>query len=86
MITNSENKLIELSENEYSFRCAYDCLPKNKMSEVRHKIKAILNVKSDKAVYDRIAGRTEPKISEATAIEQVFRNYGITIEWGAKIK
>ena len=41
-------------------------------------------MKSDKAVYDRIAGRTEPKLSEAQAIEQIFKSHGITIVWGAK--
>ena len=81
---NNESVKNELNLKDYSFRYAYNSLPKNKMGEVRKRIKQILNVKSDKAVYDRIAGRTEPKLSEAQAIEQIFKSHGITIVWGAK--
>lgn len=81
MQENSENTLVV---NKYSFRVAYDSLPRNKQSEARGKIKKVFGVKTDKAVWARIAGITEPKVSEAAAIEQLFlKNYGIKVIWGA---
>jgi len=82
MEENSEKTLN--TAGEYSFRCAYDSLPKNKLGEARRKIKEILGVKTDKAVYDRIAGKPEPKMSEAKAIELLFKSYGIKLVWGEK--
>lgn len=82
MIANSEKTLIETKVRAYSFRCAYDRLPKNKMKEVRRNLKHLLNVRSEKAIYDRISGRTEPKMREAREIENIFTQYGITINWG----
>ena len=82
MQVNSENTLVV---NKYSFRVAYDSLPRNKQSEARDKIKQVFSVKTNKAVWDRIAGKTEPKVSEADAIEQLFtKYYGIKVIWGAK--
>ena len=79
MEVNSENILV----NNYSFRGAYDSLPRNKQAEVRGQIKKVFGVSSDKAVWARIAGITEPKVSEAAAIEQLFlKNYGIKVIWG----
>lgn len=82
MEENSEKTLN--TPGEYSFRSAYDSLPKKKLGEARKKIKQILNVTTDKSVYARIAGTPEPKVSEAKAIEQLFRSYGIKVIWGEK--
>ena len=79
MEANSENTLV----HNYSFKGAYNSLPRNKQTEVRGKIKLIFGVKTEKAVWARIAGATEPKVSEAAAIELLFtKDYGIKVKWG----
>lgn len=81
MEENSENTLI-VKTPEYSFQYSYNCLPKNKMGEVRNKIREIIGTTTEKSVYDRICGFIEPRVSEARAFEQLFKTYGIKIEWG----
>jgi trehalose utilization protein len=72
-----------LKTNPFSFRAAFDSLPRNKQSEVKRKIMNIIHVTTEKSVWDRINGNIEPKVSEAKAFEQLFRSYGIKIVWGA---
>jgi hypothetical protein len=82
------NKIImEANDNQKevvrpSFRAAFDRLPRNKVSEVRERIKKVLNAKTDKTFYDCMAGTREAKISEAQAIEAIFVEYGIVLMWG----
>ena len=68
--------------NRPSFRAAFDRLPRNKVSEVRERIKKVLNAKTDKTFYDCMAGTREAKISEALAIAAIFREYDIALVWG----
>jgi hypothetical protein len=76
------NENSEKSPKPYSFRFAYDSLPKMKQAEVREKLRKVLGVKGNVSVYLRISGEIEPKASEAKAIEQLFKSYGIKITWG----
>jgi hypothetical protein len=46
----------------------------------------IYDVTSVQAVYARIRGDVEPKISQAKATEKLFARSGITEIWGAKKK
>ncbi len=82
MAENSENTLS--GNSEYSFRAAYDSLPKNKLREARKKIGRIFNVRTDKSVYERINGVYEPKVGQAKAINHLFKTFGVKVTWGAK--
>lgn len=81
MGSNSENKLLNIS-TDYSFKHAYESLPKNKMKMVREEIRKILGVTTDKSVYDRISGRIELKMSEHQAIVPLFKKNGIEMQFG----
>lgn len=82
MKSNSENKSDIVGA--FSFRHTFDSLPKNKIREVRQKIREILQVKNDKSVYDRISGRIELTMSQARDIESLFKEYGIKLTFGNK--
>ena len=69
------------SINQYSFRFAYDSLPRNKQPEARKKIKEIFGIISDQQLYKRIDGDIEPKISEAQEVMRYFSSFGIKISW-----
>ena len=43
---------------------------------------AALNLKTRNTFYIRLRGEIEPKVSEAEAIEAIFKDYGITEVWG----
>jgi hypothetical protein len=80
MDTNSVKQPNDIT-GYYSFKSAYESLPKNKMGEVRDEIKKILGVKTNKSVYDRISGRIEIKVSQYQAIVPLFLKNGITIQF-----
>ncbi|MDT4884427.1 hypothetical protein FQZ97_1205650 [compost metagenome] len=68
----------------FSFKKGYDQLPAGKVQEVRGELfKALgINRNSRKAFLMRMRGETEPKVTEAEAIEKIFRAEGITDIWG----
>jgi hypothetical protein len=76
------NKKKRKEINPYSFRLAYEGIPRKMMKNVKIQIKELFDVKSDKAFYERMAGVIEPKISEAKNLELLFEDYGVTLVWG----
>lgn len=72
----------EKKTNPYSFRSAFESIPRNRMKDVKVRIKELLNVKSDKAFYDRMSGAIEPKVSQAKDLELLFEGYGVILAWG----
>ena len=66
----------------FSFRKAWGQVPKNKAEEVRKRIMDALGMKTRNTFYIRLRGEIEPKVSEAEAIEAIFKDYGITEVWG----
>ena len=66
----------------FSFRKAWGQVPKNKAEEVRKRIMDALGMKTRNTFYIRMRGEIEPKVSEAEAIEAIFKDYGITEVWG----
>jgi len=70
-----------IEKQKTSFKCAYDRIPKGDIRSVIDKLQSILNVKTDAAVYVYIRGVREPKMTEAIAIEQLFSEYGIAVNW-----
>jgi len=81
MEVNSQ-KVLSQEAPEFSIQYSYSCLPRNKQQEFRMKIQKLIGAKTNKSVCDRINGTIEPKYSEAMAIMQIFKSYGIKVEWG----
>lgn len=74
----------QLEKQETSFRCAYNRIAMGDKRDFLYKLKKILNVVSDAAVYQYIRGDREPKLTEGLAIEQLFSEYGINVNWGCE--
>ena len=68
--------------SEYSFSYSYDCLPFNKRVEVKRKIQDIFYVFTDSQFSNILHGKIKPKPYCKMAVENLFLQYGITIEWG----
>ena len=73
-----------LEKQRTSFKCAYRRIPLGEVRNFLDRMKEILNVKSDAAVYVYIRGVREPKMTEAIAIEQLFAEYGIEMNWNCE--
>ncbi|WP_352423458.1 hypothetical protein [Proteiniphilum sp.] len=67
---------------KFSFKKGFGQVQQKDVSEVKTKIMSVLNIKTRPGWKYRLDGRIEPKVSEATAIEEVFAEYGITDVWG----
>jgi hypothetical protein len=64
-----------------SFKCAYDRIPKGDVRNFLDRMKEILNVRADASVYVYIRGEREPKYTEGVAIERLFNEYGVEMNW-----
>lgn len=67
---------------EYSFKAAYVSVPRNCIGKVKRELKEIFQIISDEQIYSRINGKVEPKLRDARAVEELFKSYGIKVEWG----
>lgn len=67
---------------EFSFKKAWNLLPKSKITECREKIMSALGISAKPTFYARLNGSVEPKLGEARKIEAIFLEYGITDIWG----
>jgi len=75
-----------LENKKTSFKCAYRRIPIGDIREVLNRLKVILNLKTDAPVYQYIRGDKEPKLTEAIAIEKLFLEYGIKVDWNCDEK
>ena len=66
----------------FSFKKGYSLVAHKDLPDVRKKIMKALNLNSRASWKLRLDGTVEPKVSEAEAIEDIFREYGITEVWG----
>lgn len=66
----------------FSFKKGWNQLKVGDTLKVRQKIMEALGLNVPSSFYYRLNGRCEPTISEAKAIEAVFKEYGITKVWG----
>ena len=73
--------LATIDKDNCSFKPGWEQLTKKQAVLVRNEIMEILNLTYD-GFYKRMRGEVEPKVSEAVAIENVFKKYGITNIWG----
>ena len=77
-----ENNNVNTLKKVYSLKEAYGQVPNVSVSEVREKIRVIIGTKRIDNVVGYINGKIEPKISHAIALNLLFANYGIEIQWG----
>lgn len=66
----------------YSLKEAYGLVPNACVGEVREKIRLIIGTKRIDNVHGYINGKIEPKISHAIALNLLFADYDIEIQWG----
>lgn len=68
--------------NKFSFKKGFGQLQVKDVSDVKSEISIALNIRNRTTWYNRLNGDVEPKISEVTAIEEIFKRKGITQIWG----
>lgn len=66
----------------FSFMKGWNQLKVGDALVVRIKIMTALNLSSRAGFLYRLKGRCEPTVSEAQAIESIFKEYGIRDVWG----
>lgn len=71
-----------MSKEQFSFSLGWSQVKNGDIPECREKLMSVLNIKTRAAFLVRLKGDVEPKVSEAKAIEQVFKEFGITDVWG----
>jgi hypothetical protein len=72
----------ETAKREFAFEKGYMQARQIDADKVREEIMDALKVKTKASWSLRLRGITEPRVSEARAIEEVFSRYGITDIWG----
>lgn len=68
--------------SEFSFQKGWGQVTVGQAKQVKEEIMKKLNIKANSNWLQRLKGNVEPRISEAQAIESVFKKYGITDIWG----
>lgn len=71
-----------MSKREFSFKKGYGQIQQKHLPEVRKDLMQALGVNNRVSLSRYKNGLTEPKLSQAEAVEQVFSRYGITDIWG----
>lgn len=69
--------------SEFSFQKGWGQVTVGQAKEVKAEIMLKLGIKANSNWLQRLKGNVEPKISEAYAIESVFKKYGIKDIWGS---
>jgi hypothetical protein len=72
----------ETVKNEFSFEKGFMQARQMDADKIKEEIMNALEVKTVGSWSLRLRGITEPRVSEARAIEEVFSRYGITDIWG----
>lgn len=73
--------LAAIDKSNCSFQPGWEQLTKKQAVKVRTEICEVLEVTRN-GFYKRMRGEVEPKVSEAVAIEKVFKQFGISNIWG----
>jgi len=68
--------------NEFSFEKGWQQVRQMDVPEVRRKLMEALKIKSNASFLERKRGLKIPKVTQAAAIEEVFKQYGIKKIWG----
>lgn len=67
---------------EFAFRKGWSQLKLRDTKECRERIMKALNITTKVGFCQRMRGGVEPKVSQARALEEIFKSYGITDIWG----
>ena len=71
-----------MSKRDFSFKKGYGQIQQKHLDEVRKDLMKALGVNNRVSLSRYKNGLTEPKLSQADAVEKVFSRYGITDIWG----
>ena len=82
MKMRKETKTNAKNNAEFSFRRGYMQLAQRDVPKFREQLMRELRITTPNGWTARVYGRTEPRVSEAQAIENIFAEYGITDVWG----
>ena len=66
----------------FSFKKGWNQLTAKDQAQVRSQIMRALGIQSIPSFYPRLNGAIEPKVTEAEAIEKIFKKRGIKNIWG----
>ena len=69
-------------KKKYAFKKGLDQVKRKDVKNVKMELMNVLGIKTRWGLDQRILGNVEPRISEAEAIEDVFKKYGINDFWG----
>lgn len=66
----------------FSFKKGFGQVKNKDVPAVKRDIMSALSIETRYAWGQRLKGNVEPKVSEAEAIEDIFKKYGVTKIWG----
>ena len=69
-------------KRSFSFQKGWNQLKVGDANVVRDKIMSALGISYRTSFYYRLKGKCEPTVTEAQAIEAIFKEYGIKDVWG----
>ena len=69
-------------DKRFSFKNGYGHVRNKDLPAVKSEIMTVLGIETRMAWSQRLNGKVEPKVTEAEAIEGVFKKYGVTKIWG----
>lgn len=73
-------------DSRFSFRRGFMQVKNKDLPAVKKEIMSAIGIETRAAWLNRLNGKVEPKVSEAKAIESVFKKYGIINVWGDMTK
>lgn len=65
-----------------SFEKGFKQVPIGMARIVKDELMNALKIKTNNSWSNRLKGKSEPRVSEARAIEEIFAKHGITDVWG----
>ena len=68
--------------SRFSFNQGFMQVQKKDLPAVKQAIMDAIGIQTRASWLSRLNGKVEPKVSEAEAIEGIFKKYGITKIWG----
>ena len=69
-------------KRSFSFQKGWNQLKVGDANVVRDKIMSALGISYRTSFYYRLKGKCEPTVTEAQAIEAIFKDYGVKDVWG----
>lgn len=70
------------NKQSFSFQRGWNQLKVADANVAREKLMSALDLATRSGFFYRLKGKCEPTVTEAQAIEAIFKEYGITDIWG----